>query len=133
MHLALVAVEHLARERGIDPGEERIQIIANEISPLADVAAKARANGNGKSNGHGQPVHLYVRESEVSSEELVELRDTLLRYPGSCAVFLHLLISGSDETIIELPEQVRVAFTSELQSAIGQKFGPRIAFHALES
>ena len=117
----------------LEVGEERIQIIANEINPLAEIATKARGNGNGKPNGKGAPVHLYVRESEVSFDELAQLRDTLLDYPGPCAVFLHLLASAKNETIIELPDQVRVASTPELESAVEQRFGARIAFHALES
>ena len=60
----------------LEVGEERMQIIANEILPLAEVAQKARANG--KANGNGDKLHLYARESEVSPDDFVRLRDTLL-------------------------------------------------------
>jgi DNA polymerase-3 subunit alpha len=118
----------------LEVGEERIQIIANDVNPLAEIASKARANGNGngKPNG-GAPVHLYVRETDVSRDELEELRDTLLNFPGPCAVFLHLLASAASETVIELPDQVRVASTAELESAVEQRFGTRVAFHAFQS
>src|SRR5262245_9968138 len=102
----------------IEVGEERMQIFANEIIPLAQEVAKSRLNGgaNGKTNGNGHAsarastmarghspigippgsrggtlsesgatkddgdsppdglhrVHLYVREAEVSSDELVQ-------------------------------------------------------------
>ncbi len=67
----------------LEVGEDRMQVIANEVAPLAD-AVKNQKNGfgNGKTNGNGEKVHLYVRESDVSAEELVRLRDTLLDYPG---------------------------------------------------
>jgi len=117
----------------LEVGEERIQIIANEIAPLAEAAVKGRANGGDKPNGKGEPVHLYVCESEISADELAQLRDTLLDYPGPCAVFLHVLASPKRETIIELPDQVRVASTPELEASVERRFGTRIAFHSLES
>ncbi len=119
----------------MEVGEERIQVIANEVHPLAEVAAKARSNGNGndKANGNHDKVHLYVRESEVSADELVRLRDTLLDYPGRSAVFLHLHSVADQETVIELPDQVRVALTTELEASVERLFGPRISFHTLRS
>ncbi|MEX0805379.1 MAG: DNA polymerase III subunit alpha [Candidatus Binatia bacterium] len=119
----------------LEVGEDRMQIIANEVIPLSEAAAKARASGNG--NGHrketSERVHLYVRESDISAEEMVQLRDTLLNYPGSCTVFLHLVTSSNGETVIELPDQVRVASGPELTDIVAQLFGARVSFHSLES
>ncbi|HEY7323113.1 MAG TPA: DNA polymerase III subunit alpha [Candidatus Binatia bacterium] len=119
----------------MEVGEERMQIFAGEITPLAQEIARLRVNGapNGKSNGHGAKVHLYVRESEVSADELVQLRETLLEHQGPCVVFLHLLAPGKSETVIELPDQVRVASTPELEATVQRLFGSRVSFHSLES
>jgi DNA polymerase III subunit alpha len=117
----------------MEVGEERIQIFANEILPLAQEVSKGRANGNGKGNGHHDRVHLYVRETEISSEELVQLRQTLLDHSGSCAVSLHLVAAEKGETVIELPDQVRIASTPELEATLERLFGTRIRFHSLES
>jgi hypothetical protein len=160
----------------MEVGEERMQIFANEIIPLAQEVSKARMNGgaNGKTNGNGDPstrapamagippgsrgvvlserseskgdgtvapglpgglhrVHLYVRESEVSSDELVQLRETLLEHQGPCVVSLHLFAPGKGETVIELPDQVRVASTPELEATVQRLFGGRVSFHSLES
>jgi len=117
----------------LEVGEERIQIIANEVTALAEVAAKGRADNGEKPNGKSDPVHLYVCESEISADELNQLRDTLLDYPGPSAVFLHVLASPKGETVIELPDQVRVASTPELEAILEQRFGTRIAFHSLVS
>jgi DNA polymerase-3 subunit alpha len=165
----------------MEVGEERMQIFANEIIPLAQEVSKARMNGgaNGKTNGNGDPstrapamagghslgippgsrgvvlserseskgdgtvasglpgglhrVHLYVRESEVSSDELVQLRETLLEHQGPCVVSLHLFAPGKGETVIELPDQVRVASTPELEATVQRLFGSRVSFHSLES
>ena len=118
----------------LEIGEERMQVIANEITPLAEATKKsAHAIGYGKTNGNGEKVHLYVREAEVSADELVRLRDTLLDYPGSATVYLHMLAAADDETVIELPEQVRIASSAELTDTVERLFGPRIRFHALDS
>ncbi len=118
----------------LEIGEERMQVIASEVTPLAEAAKKsAHANGNGKANGNGEKVHLYVREAEVSAEELIRLRDTLLDYPGPATVYLHMLAAADGETVIELPEQVRIASSPELADAVERLFGPRIRFHALDS
>jgi hypothetical protein len=36
------------------------------------------------------------------------------------------------ETVIELPEQVRVALTPELEKSVSKLLGSRIVFHSLE-
>jgi DNA polymerase-3 subunit alpha len=115
----------------LEVGEERLQVIANDISSLAEVTQKARANG--KTNGNRDNLHLYARESEVSAEDFVCLRDTLLDFPGACTVFLHLVADSKVETVIELPEQVRVAPSPELEESISKLLGSRIAFHPVES
>ncbi len=116
----------------LEVGEDRIQIIANEIQPLAEVTAKARANGNGKTNGDRDKLHLYARESEICPEDFVQLRDALLDYPGPCTVFLHLFTDEKTETVIELPAQVRVASTPELEKSVSKLLGSRFLFHSLE-
>ena len=114
----------------LEVGEDRMQVIANEVAPLADAVKNQK---NGLANGNGERVHLYVRESDVSAEELVRLRDTLLDYPGRSVVFLHMLGAGQGETIIELPDQVRIASSPELESTVEQLFGARVSFHSLDS
>jgi DNA polymerase III subunit alpha len=117
----------------LEAGEERIQVIANEISLLTEAASKGRANGNGLGNDRrdGEKLHLHARESEISADELVRLRDTLLEYPGPCTVFLHLYAANLSETVIELPNQVRVAATPELEASVEKLFGARVTLHSL--
>jgi DNA polymerase-3 subunit alpha len=119
----------------LEVGEDRMQIIANEIMPLSEAAAKARSLGNGSPNRNGssERVHLYVRESEISAQELIQLREALLNCPGSSTVILHLLAEGVSETVIELPDQIRVASGPELGAIVSKLFGPRISFRSLES
>jgi DNA polymerase-3 subunit alpha len=114
----------------LEAGEERMQVIANEISALAD--APNRGNGNGHAaDRREEKLHLHARESEISPEELVLLRDMLLEFPGPCTVFLHLYATSRSETVIELPSQVRVALTPELAQSVEKQFGARISINSL--
>jgi hypothetical protein len=64
---------------------------------------------------------------------LVRLRDTLLDYPGRSTVLLHMLAAGQGETVIELPDQVRIASTPELEATVERLFGARVSFRSLQS
>ena len=120
----------------MDVGEERIQIIANEIVPLAEAVSQGRSNGHGKgrekANGEGERVHLYVNDSDLCSDDLVQLRDTLLDYPGPCSVCLHIFTSGKGETVIELSDQVRVASNRDFAEAVLGRFGNRVRLNAVQ-
>ena len=48
-------------------------------------------------------------------------------------ISLHLFAPGKGETVIELPDQVRVASTPELEATVQRLFGSRVSFHSLES
>jgi DNA polymerase-3 subunit alpha len=119
----------------LEAGEDRIQVIASEITALAEATAKGSANGNGHGSDRREveKLHLHARESDISADELVRLRDMLLEYPGPCSVFLHLYTAGRSETVIELPSQVRVAATPELAQSVEKHFGVRIGINSLVS
>jgi DNA polymerase III subunit alpha len=114
----------------LEVGEDRIQLIANEITALAEAAKNPN---NAVPTSVNEKIDLYVREDEVSADELVRLRDTLLDYPGRHTVFLHLRLPTNGETVIELPDQVRVAPSPELEQSVERLFGPRVTFHSLNS
>lgn len=129
--LALLGADDPIYVKGrLEVGEDRIQVIANEIDALAQAAKNQK---NGAANGNGEKVHVYVREAEVSAEELILLRDTLLDFPGRSTVYLHMLQSTNGETVIELPDQVRIASSPELEGTVERLFGARVSFHSLES
>ena len=118
----------------LEVGEDRMQIIASEIMPLSEAVSNIRSlsNGNSQRNGSSERVHLYVRESEIRAEEMVQLRGALLNCPGPCTVILHILAESSSETLIELPDQIRVASGPELVDIVSSLFGDRVSFHSFE-
>jgi DNA polymerase III subunit alpha len=70
---------------------------------------------------------------DVTSEEFVRLHATLRKYPGSCAVSLHLKKPDKSETVIELPDDLRVASNPELLQTVEQLFGSRVTVSPLPS
>jgi DNA polymerase-3 subunit alpha len=95
-----------------EPARERSQIIADEIRPLAEVRERSV-----------RQVHLQVAAERVTEEQLVRLRDTLSQHRGSCPAYLHVIMSGRSEAVIELPESLRVMPSEAMLDAVEKIFG----------
>ena len=97
---------------GVDLGEERCQLIANEVLPLT--AAREQAV---------KQVHFALLADRVTEGHLHKLRDTLAQHRGSCPAFLHLLLPDRTETVIALPRALRVAPSERLLEEIDGMLG----------
>jgi DNA polymerase-3 subunit alpha len=100
----------------LEVGEERCQIIADEVVPL--VAARERS---------AQEVHFALRAERVTEQSLHILRATLTQYRGECRAYLHLLLPNQTETIIALPRELRVAATEGMLEAVELLCGRGVA------
>jgi len=134
----LVVDDPILVQGRLEVGEERVQIIASEVTPLAQVSREPRkARGTEMASraeeSNGQEVHVYLRGPEVTSEELRQLHDALVEHPGPCPVYLHLLLPEQAETVIELPIHLRVASGRALSEAVERLFGDRVTFASLDS
>lgn len=114
----------------LEVGEERAQIIANEITPITEIAKSPRGNGSRNARARTAEsvdnLHFRVHGSNVTPEDLNLLYETLLKYPGPCKVFLHLLMPDKSETTIEISGHLKVASTPALVEAVARLFGDRI-------
>lgn len=132
----LVVDDPIVVQGRLEVGEERVQVIANGVTPIAQASREARskrkAEVDSRAGKNGLEVHLFVRGSEVTSEELRQLYDTLLAHPGPCPVYLHLLMPEEGETVIELPDHLRVASGRALWEAVEGLFGDRVTVTPLE-
>lgn len=100
----------------LDVDEERCQIIANEMAPLDSVA-----------KDEVEQVHIQVPADITTKEDLVALKTVLTEHQGQCHTFLHLLRPDHSETVISLPEQLKVAPTEAMLTAVEQLFGSGVA------
>jgi DNA polymerase-3 subunit alpha len=91
---------------------ERCQIIADEIRPLASVREQSV-----------RQVHLQVSADRLTEEQLVLLRETLAQHHGSCPAYLHVIVPGRSEAVIELPESLRVVPSEAMLDAVEKIFG----------
>jgi DNA polymerase-3 subunit alpha len=106
----------------MDIGEERVQIIANDVTPLEQAA---RLLPPLKKTANGGRVHVYIRGASFTADELTQLHDMLRRYPGSSPVSLHLFAPDQSEAIIEA-DDLRVSSNPELIQTMERLFGDRV-------
>jgi len=74
-------------------------------------------------------VHMTIDAERIAQQALNDLYQILKNYPGKCPGFLHLVIPGKTETIIELPEQMRLRAGRSLTREIDRLFG----YHAVNT
>ena len=87
----------------LDAGEESCKILATEIVLLRDVKAKQTSR-----------VHFRLSTPGLDRDQLRQLRDLLLKHRGDCEAMLHLVVPNRSETLIRLPETLKVAATDQL-------------------
>ncbi len=117
----------------LDVGEERIQLIGNDVIPMAEVYHRIRSSSlpeatDKKKAMDTTELHFYARAPEVTTLELNRLHDIFQNHRGACTVYLHLSNANRGETVIELPENLRIEPSEELLETVDRSFGKRITY-----
>ena len=63
------------------------------------------------------------REPGTLEEQLRALKNLLARHRGSCEALIHLVIPNRSETVIGLPEDLKVAASDEIMDDAEKLFG----------
>lgn len=96
----------------IQKNEKSVKLLADTIIPIEKAEETWAAS-----------VHLTVNTGISETQELTRLYEILKKYPGQCKGYLHLIIPEKTETIIELPDQMKlrvgVGLTREINSLLG--------------
>lgn len=87
----------------LDKGEESSKILATDVILLRDVKEKQTSR-----------VHFRLSTPGLDKDQLHQLRNLLLKHRGNCESILHLVIPNRSETLIRLPENLKVAATDQL-------------------
>src|SRR5262249_8389005 len=103
----------------MDIGEERVQIIANDITALNAAAGQLPPLKKKETGGR---LHVYLRGGSFTADELAQLHEMLRRYPGNAPVSLHVPAADESEAVIE-PDDLRVSSNPELLRMVEQLFG----------
>jgi len=96
----------------LEISDERCQVIADEILPLARAHAEAI-----------RQVHVRVPLAALERDALATLREVLAAHPGPCDAFLHLECTDESETVLALPASLRVAAGGEIVPAVERVLG----------
>lgn len=108
----LQSAEPVLLSGSLEVDDDRYQVIATEILALDSVTEPSV-----------EQVHIQVPTDSLSKEDLVALRDVLTEHHGQCHTFLHLLRPDQSETVISLPDTLKVAPTPAMRSAVEGLFG----------
>ena len=97
---------------GLEVGEESCKIIATEVTLLNNVKEAQTSR-----------VHFRLSTPGLDVDQLRALRSLLLRNRGGCEVLLHMEIPNRSETVIKLPENLKVAANDQIMDDTKRLFG----------
>jgi DNA polymerase-3 subunit alpha len=105
-------------EGRITRDEQSSKILADTIAPIEKAEETWTAS-----------VHLNLDITDLNKESLQKLCEILKQHKGSCSAFLHLLMPQRTDTIIALPDSIRVKAGQDLTEAVSNFLG----YSAVES
>ncbi|UCH23704.1 MAG: DNA polymerase III subunit alpha [Deltaproteobacteria bacterium] len=98
----------------IQKDEQAVKILADAVVPMEKAEETWTAS-----------IHLNLDVTRMDRSMLLMLQDILKRHPGSCRAFLHLQGLKNTETIIALPDTMKIkagsSLTHEVNSFLGYK------------
>ncbi len=96
----------------IDSGEESVKLIATEILPIRDVRENLTRN-----------VRFRLTTPGLEREQLLRLREIIESHRGDCSAYIHVVIPNRSETVISLPDEMKVKPSDELLRDVEKLFG----------
>jgi DNA polymerase-3 subunit alpha len=87
----------------LDIGEETCKLMANEVFPLRQIKEQQTKR-----------VHFRLTTPGLDETQLRALKGIISRHRGSCDALIHLIIPNRSETVIALPENLKVAASDEI-------------------
>jgi DNA polymerase-3 subunit alpha len=98
-----------------DTDGENTKIIATRIMPIEKVAEDLTRS-----------VHFFLHQPEVTSQHFLQLKNVLSRFPGECPGFIHLVVPDKTETILSLPEDLKLQPSPQLVASVNKLFGHNV-------
>jgi DNA polymerase-3 subunit alpha len=99
-------------EGQVQKDEQAVKVLANRIAALAQAEETWTAS-----------VHLRLETDGSDRNTLEQLHAILRRHPGECKAYLHLRNAERTETVIALPEQLRVKAGTDLFREVNALLG----------
>jgi DNA polymerase-3 subunit alpha len=96
----------------LDVGEETVKLMPSAIAALGEATERMTRR-----------VHFRLTATGLDEGQLRSLKSLLERHRGGCEPLLHLVIPGRCETILGLPEALKVAASDPLMADAERLFG----------
>ncbi len=98
---------------GVQREENSVRILCEEIIPMDQAEEKWTAT-----------IHLHMDARRTDRETLIRLRDLLHRFPGTCKGVIHVLGPEQAETLVGLPDALRLKADRRLRREVRSLLGP---------
>ena len=96
----------------LDIGEETVKLMVNEVVALREVNERLTSK-----------VHFRLTTPGLDESQLRALKEIMGRHRGSCEALIHLIIPNRSETLLTLPETLKVAANDEIMDDTEKLFG----------
>ncbi|MGW8312148.1 MAG: DNA polymerase III subunit alpha [Desulfuromonadales bacterium] len=96
----------------VDVGEDACKILVNEVLALKEVQERLT-----------RMVHFRLTTPGLEERQLRSLKEIMTRYRGECDAMIHLVVPNRSETVISLPEELRLQASDELMDDVEKLFG----------
>ncbi len=99
-------------EGHVTKDERSVKILADSVIPIDQAEAVWTTS-----------IHLKLDVTGLDKQRLKQLHDILQQHRGSCSGYLHLLVPQRTETVIALPENIRLKAGPALTEAVNSFLG----------
>lgn len=96
----------------LDVGEEACKILVTEVILLKDVKETM-----------ARTIHVRLTTPGLSEMQMRQLKGIIQQYRGECEVKLHIVIPNRSETVISLPETLKMAASDQAMADAEALFG----------
>jgi len=69
-----------------------------------------------------------ITAAEAAKTQLESLKGLLAQHRGKCPAYVHLVLPNQSETVLSLPEELRVMPSAELMESVQKMFGQNRAW-----
>ena len=99
----------------VDTDGETVKVIASEIMSIDAISENLTKS-----------VHFFLHQPEINTHHLSQLKNILSRFPGECHGFVHLIVPDKSETILSLPDDLRLTPSVQLVTSVNKLFGHKV-------
>jgi len=112
VHELLVEDNTVIIQGRVKRDENSVKILADTVVPIEKAEETWTAS-----------IHFNLDKNKTGKDLLLRLNDILKRYPGSCNAYIHLFSPEETDTVIALPDTMKLKAGSSLTRAVNELLG----------